>query len=418
MRKKFITVLSGTAVAQLCGFLALPVFTRLFDTEAFGIAQIYQTTLTVLLCFAAMRYEYAILTASSGKELITILHICIFVNIAVTLVVILGCFIVSLYVENFKSLIQIMLWYLPLGVLFGGILQSLGNLLIREKDFITIASSKIMQSSGYVLSGFGIGYAFANPIGLIIADNISKLIAILPIFKQHYKSYKLFSGALSSEKLLKTAYKFRKFPLIAMPGGLINLAGGGITTFFLMGIFNISTVGQYALAERALMLPVAMIGNAMAQIFTADLSEKLRDNKIEEVIRLFFYIIKKIFIIGILPTILIVFFSPFIFVNIFGEQWTMAGELARVLAPLALISLMVTPVNMMIVLIDKQKIQLYWEIFRLITVVMMWSLIYTLKFSLYKAIFLYVTNGILVYSIFLILIYISLKLNKVKPPSN
>jgi O-antigen/teichoic acid export membrane protein len=169
------------------------------------------------------------------------------------------------------------------------------------------------------------------------------------------------------------------------------------------GTFNAAVAGQYALVERSLMLPVGMIGGAVAQVFTADLSARIRTDSNQGAAILFRKTVKQMFVVGAFPTVIVGILAPTLFAKLFGPNWILAGELARIMAPLALVAFATMTVNMTILILGWQKVQLSWEILRLVFTVATWLCINGLKLTPTAAISLHVITSIIMSASYLML---------------
>ena len=369
--KNTLTVLRGTVVAQAMGFIALPLLTRLFTPEAFGQLQLYQAALTLLLVVAAMRYEIALLRAADDAEFTATLQLCLLINVAVALVVAVACAVGTAIGGLIPASAMQVLWLLPVGVLLGGCVQTLGYLTLRHKAFGAGASAKMAQAGGYVAGGVGIGLAAPLPIGLVMADLLGR-VANIGTLALHRSIFPAAIFALPTRRTLRrVAMKFREFPLVSVPGGLINAAGGTMTALLMYGAFDASVSGQYGLVERSLMLPVGMVAVAVSQVFTADLSASLRDGG-AQALGLFRSVVRRMFLMGLAPALAVGLLAPWVFGHLFGTNWVLSGEFARIMAPLLLVSLITGSVNMAIMILGWQKVQLGWEMVRLAVVALAW----------------------------------------------
>lgn len=371
MLKSTLTVLRGTVVAQVLGFLALPLLTRLFTPEAFGQLQLYQASMSLLLVVAAMRFEIALLSAEDGREVASTLHLCMITNVLVTLCVVIVCLTLWFVPGLLSDTTQSVLVWLPLGVLLGGTVQTLGYLALRQKAFAAGANAKVAQAGGYVATSVGFGMIAPLQVGLVVGDLCGRLVSILTLIA-HRGLFDVACFSMSRTRdLLQAARRFREFPLVSVPGGLINTAGGAMTALLMYGAFDASVAGQYGLVERSLMLPVGMVAVAVSQVFTANLSAGMRDGS-TDALALYRGVVRRMFVLGIGPAILVGVFSPFAFGLVFGSKWIMAGEFARLMAPLVLVSLITGAVNMALMILGWQKVQLGWELARLLATSLAW----------------------------------------------
>jgi teichuronic acid exporter len=400
MLKNTLTVLRGTVAAQALGFLALPLLTRLFTPESFGQFQLYQSALTLLLVVAAMRFEIALLRAHDGPEVSAVLKLCAIINVVVACVVALVSYAAWIIPGAVSDSTRQILWCLPLGVLVGGGLQTLGYLALREKAFGPTSTAKVAQAGGYVGAGLGIGIVAPISSGLIVADLVGRAVSVITLclHRSIFNSIRLKQA--TKQDLSNVIRKFREFPLVSVPGGLINSAGGTMTAFLMYGAFDATVSGHYGLVERSLMLPVGMITVAVSQVFTADLSASLRDGG-SRALSIFRRTAAQMFALSILPACFVGVFAPAIFDLIFGAHWALAGEFARVMAPLLVVSLVVGSVNMAVMILGWQKVQLAWEMARLAAISAAWLCVVHFKLTPQVAIATHVTINILMNLLYL-----------------
>lgn len=395
MLKNTLTVLRGTAAAQAIGFLALPWLTRLYTPESFGLFQLYQSTLAPLLVIAAVRYEVALLQAADGAELASTLQLCLLINTLIALLVLLATSVAWFIPDLLSDTTKQMVWLLPPAILISGCLQTVGYLALRKQAFSPAATAKMAQAGGYVVTGVGIGAAAQVSSGLVVADLIGRLASVFTfcLHKSVFES-SLFVRSSATE-LRRVARKFRDLPLVSAPGQLINAAGGVMTAAFMYGAFDASVSGQYGLVERSMLLPVGMVTVAVSQAFTADLSNSLRSGG-THALALYRGLVRRMFLLALVPTMLMGLFAPLLFAMVFGEQWSQAGRFAQIMSPLLLVTLVSGSVNMAITILGYQKIQLAWETSRLALMSITWLIIFNLELLPQTAVLLHVAASGLV----------------------
>ena len=178
-------LLRGMVIAQVVGFLALPVMARLLPVEAFGQVQVYLSVISVGSVFAAFRYEIALLRCRSAAELRAILYLCLFVNVAVAVAAAAG-FEGARWLGWSSTLSNLRFGgvVLGLGLLVSGVVQTLGVVMTREERFRDAANAKVVQSLVYAATGAGLGYAAPSPTGLVWADIMGKGCAALLLLQR------------------------------------------------------------------------------------------------------------------------------------------------------------------------------------------------------------------------------------------
>lgn len=395
MLKNTLTVLRGTAAAQAIGFLALPLLTRLYTPEAFGLFQLYQSTLAPLLVVAALRFEVALLRAADGTELVATLQLCALINTLIALIVLMAGGVAWFIPNLLSATTKQVIWLLPPAVLIAGCLQTLGYLALRKQAFSPAANAKMAQAGGYVAAGIGIGSVIQVSTGLIAADLIGRLASILTFGLHKSVFERSFFLKSSGAELKRVARKFREFPLISAPGQLINSAGAVMTSVLMYVAFDANVSGHYGLVERSLLLPAGMLAIAVSQVFTADLSTSLRNGGTSS-LALYRGLMRRMFLLSLAPTCLVGLFAPWLFAIAFGEQWSEAGRFAQTMAPLLLMTLVGGSLNMAITILGYQKIQLAWETARLALMSVTWLCIINLELPPQTAVTLHVAASIVV----------------------
>ena len=86
MFRPVLNIMKGSALAQVVGFLILPLLSRSFGPEIFGQYQVYQAVITMFIVVVMFRYEIAILRAGEGRELTEVLALCSLLILVTTFV--------------------------------------------------------------------------------------------------------------------------------------------------------------------------------------------------------------------------------------------------------------------------------------------------------------------------------------------
>ena len=372
----------GTVIAQAIGFAALPLLSRLFSPAAFGNYQLFLSIVTLLMVFTTLRYEVALLRAHDGRELRALAQLCVFICCAVT-----GLMTVALYAmaavgwPRQIAALPFPIALLVLAVFFGGLAQYLTVLVTRQKAFSTGANSKMIQGVSYAGTGVSIGWLKPVSSGLVIADVVGRVANSIWLLFWTRKNLPWLWRPARAVDLIAVARRYREYPYISVPGTVINVLGGIATPVLIYAEFSANESGQYGLLERGVSLPIALIILAVAQVFTAQFSADLRHNPALAMDRFK----RTLILMGSLATglaLALLIVAPVAFLIAFGRDWSIAGRLAQIMAPAFASMLLSGPLNMVLTVMGHQKLQTAWEVFRLSLVVLLWTLVPTLNWTL------------------------------------
>ncbi|MBX3593333.1 oligosaccharide flippase family protein [Sphingomonas sp.] len=375
MIRNIATVMRGTVIGQGLGLLVLPLLTRLYDPAAFGHFQLYQSATLVLVVFVSLRFEVALLRAADGRELHATLALCLLSTLATATVLTLAWTTISFGWPTIYAQFPVSPWLVGLGVILIGTFQFLGYLVTREHLYAVSANSKVALAGSYALLGSALG-ALRISLGLIVADALSRLVASLYLLRALRGQGLRNMRTLRIADLRAAAYKFREFPLITVFGGIINSIGIVLTPIMIYAKFSPEVSGQFALVERAISFPVAMLVGAISQVYMANFANAVRNDP-SQVRSQYHSLLRMLVLVGIMPAIIGFVLAPPLFAIVFGAKWELAGTLARIMIPAYLVIFIYGGVNMTLMLLGRQFIQTAWEIFRLGCMIALWGFIVT-----------------------------------------
>jgi len=388
MLKNIAIVLRGSVIAQAVGFMTLPILSRLFAPEAFGAYQLFQSIVAILLVMASMRFEVALLRAEGDAELRAVLRLCFAVILLVSsgVALLVGLILVSGWPR--AAALPFTLWLFPLALVIGGLAQMLTYLVTREAAFSVSANSKVAQSGAYAATGLAIGATAPITAGIIVADLFGRFTLAGILLGWAWRRDRGLFGPVSKREIADAASKYREFPLISVPGGIVNTLGGVLTPMMIYATFSPYVSGQFGLVERGLTIPMALVVTAVSQVYMAGFAEAIRTPG-QSALAQFRKVVRSMALLGVPPALILIGFGPAIFTIVFGERWQLAGEFARIMAPAFCLLLISGAVNMTMLLLGRQKLQMAWEVARLAAMLAVWTIVPILALSATTAVVLH-----------------------------
>lgn len=385
----------GTGLAQLIPILISPILTRLFTPEDYGILGIFNSVVAVFAVMAAWGYDQAIMLPKLQKNSINLLALSLIASGITSLFLLLIFLLFNNSVANLLGNKQIAFWlfFVPLVVFFRGAYESISIWLNKNKEYKSIATTKVLTrtvtATGQILGGV----AKIGAAGLIGSVVLGTITGNGLLFIQHQKKLKEQTKKDISIPRIKYLFKrYKKFPTYYMPSSLLNSFSLQIPIFILSGFFMESVVGLYVLGHRILSMPLNVIGRSIGNVFYQQASSiKSEPDKLKN---LAYKTFRSLILIGLLPLGILAGFGDIIFGFVFGENWIEAGKFAMVIAPWMILNFSSSPISRIITLKERQE----------------WSLIINILLLLIRispliigAVFLYsdnVLNVIILYSFF------------------
>lgn len=365
MFRSISTVLSGTVLAQGLALLFLPVISRGFAPADFGAFQILASAIMLLMPFAAMKMEFAVLRVRSSTQLSDLLALCVLINLAAAAVIYLGVVLVVPQIAPGAAGALWATWMLPAGFLAAGLFQTLTYIPIRNKRYKMMAVSKVLQSglfhAGAAVSGLLL--AAPSPVLLVGWDIAARTLAACIIFADFLRHRSHRAWTISVRRMVRILRAYRRYPLYAVPSSFIGALAAAVPVFTLSYAHGADAAGQFGMAWRTGFMPLSMIIFAVAQVVSADLSRIVRDaggggrDMILKVVR-------NTVLFGVGPLFVIFVFGETIIAWVLGPQWGEAGRMLQAMVPLLLAVLIAGPVSMTLVITGATGMQFGWEVAR------------------------------------------------------
>lgn len=362
--KNVLTLFSGTAIAQIIGIALVPVLTRLFTPEEFGVFYIFVTTASILSIITTGGYEKSFVLPKPDQEAKQLLLFSLMLSAGVTAL----SLIISLFLHQWGNVFfqtersRLILCLIPVYSFLFGIYRILQNWSIRGKKYNWVSTSNIIRSGS--LSGLQTGFGLFNTgsFGLVLGSCLSQLIPSWFLFRKDKKALESITLNTVKEAYLK-GREYKSFPVFKMPSDLLNEVSIQLPVYFLKTVFSNAIVGIYSLPQKIMSQPSRFIGQAVGEVYYRRASELNAQNK--DLSEMTFNTFRTLFLIGIVPFTIIMFWGQDIFSFVFGKEWELSGRIAAYLSPWLLFVFAGSPVSFIFLIKQKLRLSFYLNLFLL-----------------------------------------------------
>jgi len=393
--KNVMMLVSGTAFAQVISVLLSPIITRIYSPEEFSTLTIFISILGVVSLLGSLTYDSAIPIAEDNVKAINILSLSLIILTVFSFSLTVVLFFWGEYfllIINANELI-IYKYFIVIGLFMSGIYTIFNSWALRIRNYKVIAKTKYSQSiignAGKItfgLMGFGPGGLI---IGQILGQSTGIVNLCIPIIKEHKELLK----NIDIKTIIWCVKRYIKFPKYSAPTLLIISLASQLPIFFLSIFYTPDTVGYYGLALTMTFLPMGLIGKSVQDVFYGE-SAKLGKSNPKEIKRLSNNLLKKLLVIGAVPTIFLIFLGPELFNVVFGDKWYGAGIFASVLAIYAYAHFIFHPVSVVFSVFEVLHLQFYLNIIKIVLVIIVFYTANTFSLSAILAILLFsITMG-------------------------
>lgn len=374
----------GTAAGQAIVVLASPILTRLYKPEDFGVLAVYSSLLGILSTVATLRYELAIPLPEKDEDAAALVVLSLGIVLVMSLLVGVGVWIFGDKILQPFS-VGTYIWLLPIGLCAVGVYQIFNFWAIRRCLFNHISRTKLNQSLAMVGTQLCLGILTKSPLGLVLGNILGGTVGATTLSSSYRKT-----GLKPSFSLIRcVAVRYIRFPLMSSFASLLNSGALQLPPLLLAGFYGSTVAGWFALVQRVMGAPMALIGQAIAQVYFGEASRLARKSDFRSLKAQYLKLTYRLISISILPAVLMGFGGRQIFRWLFGSQWEEAGFYAQVLAIMFALQLVSAPLSQTMNMLDKQHWQLMWDGGRFIGIVIIFFGVGRLGLPAYKAVAAY-----------------------------
>lgn len=359
--RALLLIMSGSILSQVIVFLSLPIITRLYTPEQFGLLAVYVAIFTMISVVACLRFDIAIPIPKSEEAAVNLAALALMSTLAIAILVLLVLLIVWALDIEFITSIEIWgyAWLLPIGTVFAGLFTTAQFWSIRKQRYYQIGRTRVFQAIVGAATQIVAGLLNIIPIGLLLGHLLMTSVGFLALFHIAWKKEGQLSKAVTKEGLFETFSKYRDFPKFSVIEGLATNGAQQIAIILVASYSIGAEAGFFFLAIRALSAPVSLVTNAVSQVYLQRAPEHLRSGTLRQFTQ---KILVAIAIGFVVPMAIFGYFSVPIFEFVFGPEWVKAGEMAVILVPAYLFSGFSASIGMVMNVTGQQKAMMYLKL--------------------------------------------------------
>ena len=352
--KAIAALLLGAGGAQLLGLLFMPVLTRCYTKDEFGLFASYQAVVHIIFTVATLKYDSAVVLPKEtdvAEALYRLARTLIFL-LAIPLSLLL--FLPLAYFEEYRGIE----WYILVGSIGLSCYTLAHYWYIRTAEFKKLSAVKFLQVLLVFLFQLSCYYIYRSK-GLILGSVLGVGISYLIL-----EEYRIISPEVQKSAnwnlQKKAALRYIDFPRYFCFSDLFASFSGRLPVLLLISYASLAQIGIYDLANRVILVPVSLIGLSLG---SAALSRMAQKRNLEE--PLFSWYLKNflgLLGIGVIIAGAIIAFGKAACVWVFGHEWEEAGDLLIAMIPLFIAMIPSSLGNAAVRVFEKQKFMLIYTV--------------------------------------------------------
>ena len=357
--KSIGTLVSAQTLAQAVPFLCIPILTRLYSSEDFGVFALVISIATLISVGASGKFELSLMICDGEREKNQLFALCLDLICVITALTLFT--ITILYFSNLSTIHFLLghpvIFAIP-ALVFATAFYNVNFHMANTRQEVKKISASVFINS-LTNNVTSLIFSAASSLGLIFGSLAGFISAssILLIRNNRIAGETLTFRIRNSVHLLK---KYKKFPIFTVPSDVIDIYAKQLPLYFLSAFAMVAEAGFYFLTERILTKPISFLGSAVAVPFR---SRATQEFKSEGSCRATLFKTVGLLALLSLPGFLVLYFwAPDFFSWLLGEDWVVTGEYVQVLVPMYFMQFVSSPVSYVLYIANKQEIDFYLHI--------------------------------------------------------
>jgi O-antigen/teichoic acid export membrane protein len=327
MRRNLTRLASGSILAQAVVALSTPILTRLFAPEAFGVAALFTAAYGLLIPLVTLKYDQAVVMPKDHDRARSIGAMAMVIATVSSGIVGVG---ILAYLLPAPAQRPLSLLLLPVALWLGAAYTLMQQWSSRLANYTHYARSQVFSAVVNVSICIGGALLFsAEPFFIVLGFTVGMGVA-LAYTVWGFEKWPYDSRTLQRRGLGRLIKAYRNFPALVLPTALITVIGANGIPFILASHYSLEEVGVFAVANRVMVIPAAIVGGALAEAVRSEFAASQRAR--ERVTPVFKKAFTPIFLVAGVLFAGIYVAAPGALNLVFGAKYAASGATAQALA--------------------------------------------------------------------------------------
>lgn len=404
--KNIVVLLTGSSVALLIPILIMPVLTRMFTPEDFGIWGTFFAIVGIFSVIANGRYELALLLPSTDRKAFNLFVGSILIAVVLSIILTIPVAVAGNEISDALDAPDLMpwLWFLPLAVFTNGIIQACNYWHNRHKKFNILSMGRVVQSSSTAALNLGFGAAAYFSGAMIVASIVGQiLLGAYYLFRMNLRR---LIRLVSMPQIKRELHEYRQYPVKSGLGIFLNILKEQAPIFLLGFYFDLIIVGFYSLIVRMFNTPLSLVAGSVGQVYYQKAVEMKNNGR--SVFSLYRKTTLRLLLGLVLPVIVVMIWGDDVFGPLFGQEWTDAGDILVIFTLYYAVRFVVSSQSSLLLVFSKLNIEVLFNSVAL--VLQVGSLVIGgLRNDYYLSLYLMSISGTVIYGLLGLYFWIFLK---------
>jgi O-antigen/teichoic acid export membrane protein len=348
----------GSLASQSIASVANVVLARFFDPAEFGTLGLFLAISGFLVVASSLRLDQAIMLPRSRSRANDLTLVCIGVALLTAALVGVMALVWGGSIAAALGAPALATWLpiLPVSVAVGGVTQALSVWLSRHRRFQDIARNRVWQSGSSAVAQL-VGRDWHPAAGLVVGTVLGQAVGCAQAVRAtfgttaHRLHWRMRTSAVSAVR------RYRDFPLNSLPEVMLGQCQTMMTVIVIARCWSVEANGQLLMAQRLMLLPLAMATQTTGQVIFQRLAERRSAGGPigPSLLRAW----GRLAILAAMAALAAHFLAEPVVRVVLGDRWASSGAMMRALLPQVVVLMTFGPTSSIAVVMRRQGLALW-----------------------------------------------------------
>lgn len=395
-----------TFIGNIVGILLLPLISRYFTQDEFGLFALFFNLSNIFIPFITLGLNDAFISVREEDELNLLLGsslICVAVISPVVCTIIFVLIYFNFFGYGNLPLWSILFFFAELVLV--SLIMVFQSWSVRKEAYRSIGISNfflgVLKPTSQILFGLN-GFGF---LGLLFSEIFARLVCLFVFLKKF--RFSVFSTVKKARPLVTTVIKKHKIFLSRVPSTFIFNLGTALPTLLITNEYGLQSAGYFTFMMTLLIIPSAFVQKVLGDVFIGFFFQKLQKGQ-KTAILFFKKFLLMLICIALSLSGLLYLFADKLFTVFFGNQWQASASMLILYIPYFIGDFSVAPFGTILNMRNKPHYKLVFDLVRMAGFFISAISVSFFSSSVNMLVLSFSVTGLFSYFIYLLLIFRSL----------
>lgn len=271
-----VTLGLGSGIGRGLGIISIPVLTRLYSPEDFGLLAVFAAFVQMIIPLTTLRYLVAIPLPRNDRTAFALLVLCVGLAFGFSAAAAIVLAAAGPFLFDWVSMPELApyWWLLGIGTLGASLYEILTMWSTRKRAYGVIARTQILQSALGEGTKILLGLLMLKPLGLLVGTVASHSGGLTRLTLNFRHDYLTMWRGLRWRHITLVTRRYRGFPIFRLPAQLLLVLSMQAPLLFTATVFGSSLAGQLSVAMMLTTGVFLIVGQSISRAYYAEAASK------------------------------------------------------------------------------------------------------------------------------------------------